>query len=135
MTFNAAGLHDRTITEYNLNIDNANNVKAYHVENELLSSAQDFSLLDVVVGIPATIIKNSTEAVQSIFGTNSDANYSAAYIPEAIGQRIEVTAADENGQKLNYFERTGVYDRATLHFMDSMLNSLNYEINQQSNKH
>jgi hypothetical protein len=131
VTFNPAGLHDRAISEYDLNSDNAKNITAYNVENEILTTVQDSTLLDVVLGVPGTLIKNTIEAGQSLLGINDDPNFSVAHLPEAIGQRFEITAADKNGQKLDYFDKTGPIDRLNLHGVDAVIHSFKYEINQR----
>jgi peptidoglycan hydrolase-like protein with peptidoglycan-binding domain len=121
-TFNAAGLHNRFIRNNDLNMENADKIKAYYVDNEILSEAQDNNILDATLGPIATGINGIIEVVKFGLGDDDDVNLDFIYIPEAVGERISLTSVDKEGEPINPIVSL------ELHKMENVINSLNYEI-------
>ena len=121
-TFNAAGLHNRFIRNNNLNMENADKIKAYHVDNEILSEAQDNNVLDYKVGPIATVINGIIQVVKFGLGDDDDVNLDRIYIPEAVGERISLTSVNKQGEPID------PDISLELHGIGSVINSLDYEI-------
>lgn len=57
-------------------------------------------------------------------------SFGVAYVPEAAGRRVELTAVNQEGEKLGMFGR--LWNTGSLHKIDNVIKSLEYEIKQRT---
>lgn len=120
-TFNAAGLHARTLDRIGATREEALGlVTAHHVKGEALNWAQDSVVADLVTA--------------GILGPEHALNSDLDPMPESLGVRHGYEAIGVNGLPPDYRGglRSDLEERVSLHFMESMLNTLRQE-NQRLN--